>query len=195
MALDQSNILLAARGYVYIAPEGTAAPSPEEVPDFRDGATGLSDWENLGHTSRDELPEFGFEGGDTENLGTWQSSVVREVVTEAPVDYVTFNLHQFDQQALELYYGVSSGGSQQGVFAVNDASTTTTTRALLIVIQDGDNMVAFHSGHASIRREDAMTHAVDELSVIPLRATFLKVGSDPLFSWISPDFPVNELTS
>ena len=194
MALDNSRILVAAKGYVFIAPEGTVSPLPEELADFR-GGNASGEWENIGHTSRDELPEFGYEGGDTETLGTWQSSVVREVVTEAPADYVTFNLQQFDQSALELYYGVASGGSTQGVFEVMDASTSATVRSLLIVIEDGLNQIAFHSGHASIRREDAMTHAVDELSTLPLRATFLKSGTDALFSWISPDFPVNELAS
>lgn len=186
MAQNDEAVFTAARGYILTAPVGTAAPTPTDISDFA-SAKDLSifaDYETVGHTAREELPVFGFEGGETETKGTWQNASFKQVVTEVPSDYVTFNLHQFDDTALGFYYGVD-GGTTQGVFAVQDAPTTTVDRALLIVILDGDNAVAFHASKAGIKREESIELAVDEFAYLPLRATFLKNDTDPLFSWIS----------
>ncbi|ASU78492.1 hypothetical protein CDG81_09605 [Actinopolyspora erythraea] len=192
MALDDNAVLLAARGDIYTAPSGTAAPTPTVIGSYTDGSGLAADWVNIGHTSREELPAFGYEGGDTETLGTWQASALRETITDPAVDYVTFNLHQFDENALSLYYGVTDYGSTAGSFDVQDSSVSTIKKALLIVMVDGDVNVAFYSPNASFRREDSIELAVDSLASLPLRATFLKMSGNPLFSWISEDIPVND---
>jgi hypothetical protein len=148
-------------------------------------------WSMLGHTSREDLPEFGFDGGDTETRGTWQNSAVKQVITNTTVDSVTFKLHQFDEQGLELYYGSANASSTPGEFSVGDAATAGVEKALLIVIVDGDAKIAFHAQRSSILRDDSVSIAVDEFSSLPLKATFLKNGTANLFSWISEDVPVN----
>ena len=184
MALNNDAVLTAAKGYIFTAPVGTVAPTPAEVDAFTDGST-LAGWDNLGHTARDELPEFGFDGGDTETRGTWQAEALREVTTEAAVDYVTFNAHQFDPDVLELYYGAENTSSDPNVFGVRSPNSKSQERALLIVIVDGDHKVAFYAPRVSIRREEAITLAVDEFAVLPLRATFLTPESGDLFQWIT----------
>jgi hypothetical protein len=191
MPINPNAVILPAKGYIYTAPVGTAAPTPAAIDSF-DPTTGLSGWDNLGHTARDELPVFGFDGGDTEVLGTWQNASFREVVTEVATDYVTFNAHQFDEDTLGLYYGVTDPGSTDGVFAVSEVSVTPVERALLIVITDGSTHIAMHATRVSIRREDSIELAVDEFAYLPLRATFLKNDTDPILSWISLDTGVNE---
>jgi hypothetical protein len=190
MAINDNAVVLPAKGYIYVAPTGTAAPTPTEVNNF-DPTTGISGWTNIGHTARDELPVFGFDGGDTEVKGTWQNASLREVITEVATDYVTFNLHQFDEQALMLYYSVTDPGSTVGVFEVDEPATTPLERALLIVIVDGTTHLALHATKTSVRREDSIELAVDEFAFMPVRATFLKNGTDPLFVWISTDTGVN----
>ncbi|MBN3565056.1 phage tail tube protein, partial [Aliamphritea spongicola] len=93
----------------------------------------------------DELPTFGFDGGDTEVQGTWSNATFREVVTEAPADYVTFNALQFDEQVLGLYYGVEDTTPGDEIFEVQNAPISTVPRALLVVIVDGPRRVAFHA--------------------------------------------------
>lgn len=148
-------------------------------------------WTNLGHTSREDLPEFGFDGGDSEVKGTWQNSAVKTVLTDVVVDSVVFQLHQFDETALEIYYGQSNSSVTTGQFSVSDAATAPIERALLIVIVDGDAIIANHAHKVSLLRDDAVSIAVDEFSALPIKATFLKNGTSPLFSWISLDIPVN----
>jgi hypothetical protein len=38
-----------------------------------------NNWRSIGHTSRGDLPELGYDGGDTEVRGTWQNESLREV--------------------------------------------------------------------------------------------------------------------
>lgn len=186
MALNANAVVTAAVGYIYSAPVGTAAPTVAQIDSFNP-ATGIVGWDNLGHTSRDELPVFGYEGGETETRGSWQAAVLKEVVTEPASDYVTFNLLQFDETALGLYYGSANASSTAGVFAVSGTATSgVTEKAILIVIVDGTNKVGFHAEKASIRREDSIELAVDEFAYMPLRATLvLNDGATVLFSWIS----------
>lgn len=190
MAENDVAVITPARGYILLAPVGTARPTPGAIDSF-DPDTGLVGWESLGHTARDELPVFGFDGGDTEVKGTWQNASFREVVTEVSSDYVTFNAHQFDETVLGLYYSTASGGTTEGVFEVMSAPTTPTESALLIVIIDGDTHIAMWAPKVSIRREDAMELAVDEFAYMPLRATFLKYLTQPILAWISTDTGVN----
>lgn len=143
-----------------------------------------SAWSNVGHTSRGDLPEFGFEGGDTEVKGTWQNESLREVVTDPIADYLTLMLHQFDTESFELYYG-KNASTTPGVFGVAGGTPAPVEYALLIVIVDGDRKVAFYSPKASVRRDDSISLAVDEFAALPVRATFLKHGSSNKFEWIA----------
>jgi hypothetical protein len=146
-------------------------------------ATGTG-WSNVGHTSRGDLPEFGFEGGDTEVKGTWQNESLREVVTDPIADFLTLMLHQFDTESFELYYGANASKTA-GVFGVAGGTPAPLEKALLIVIVDGTRKVAFYSPKASIRRDDSISLAVDEFAALPVRATFLKHANANKFEWVA----------
>src|SRR5690606_15080729 len=132
MSLDNNAVLTAAKGHIFTAPVGTPAPTPAEVAAFTDGADPTV-WDNLGHTAREDVPEFGFDGDDTEPRGTWQAEALRTVVTDPAVDYVTFTAHQFDDQVFEFYYNSENQSDEEGVFAVTSINSADQERALLIV--------------------------------------------------------------
>lgn len=194
MALNDAAVITPAVGHIYVAPDLTVNPTPAEIDTF-DPDAGFSGWNDVGHTSRDELPEFGFEGGDTEVRGTWQVENLKTVVTESPVDSVVFRLHQFDEEGLNLYYGITNASTVAGEFVVQNTPTSATRRALLIVIQDGETSIAFYCPRAEIRREEAIGMEVDGFMTLPLRATFLKASGEPLYKWIGLDTGVNESES
>jgi hypothetical protein len=189
MAINDDAVFTASRGYIFTAPINTVAPAVTAIDTF-DPDTGISGWDSVGHTSIDDLPEFGFDGGDSEVRGTWQNSALREVVTKAVSDFVTFELHQFDENALTLYYGETSPGTVEGVFSVNSGTNAPVERALLMVVVDGGTAIGFHAGRASFKRDDSVSLSTDSFAFLPVRATFLK-GTGPLFSWISSDTGVN----
>lgn len=190
MALNDNAVITPATGYIYIAPVDTASPTPADIEAF-DPATGLTGWTQLGHTSRDDLPVFGFDGGDTETRGTWQNASLKRVTTEVAQDYVTFNALQFDEQVFTFYYGETSPGTVVGKFDVNNPSTSGIDTALCIVIVDGEATVGFHASKVTMGREDSIELAVDEFAAVPLRASILKSGTNPMFSWLSYDTGVN----
>jgi hypothetical protein len=183
MALTDSAVFTAAKGYIYTGVVDATAPTTDNIYDFVDQSTTVTGFTLIGHTSRDDLPEFGFDGGDTEARGTWQNEALRTVVTEAAVDYVTFNLVQFDATTLELYYGQENTQSN-GAYGLASSPGGATEASFLIIIVDGPRKIAFWAPKVEIRREDAATLAVDEFSALPMRATFLKSGSLDLFRWI-----------
>lgn len=189
MALNDNAVLTAAIGYVYTAAVGTAAPSAASLASINletpSGWTPAT-WNLLGHTSRNDMPEFGFDGGDSEIKGTWQRKKLREVTTEEPVDYLTIFLNQFDEEALELYYGTNAVATA-GLFAVAGAGNTAVEKALFVVIEDGTFRLGFHASKASIKRDDAIQLPVDDLASLPVKATFLQHSSNPLFTWINED--------
>lgn len=148
--------------------------------------TAPNGWKNLGHTSRGDMPEFGFDGGDAEVRGTWQNAALREVVTEQAADYLTLFLHQFDTDSFSLYYGTNASATP-GVFGVAGGTAQPNERAFLVIIVDGDVRVGFYAPKASVRRDDAIQMPVDEFASLPIRATFLKHGANNLFEWISQD--------
>lgn len=190
MAQNDSATLTAARGYIYVGAVGATMPTPAEIDSFTPGGT-FTGFTTLGHTSRDDLPEFGFDGGDTETRGSWQNEALRQVTTEASVDYVTFTALQVDEPTLELYYGQANASATAGVFGVASAPTGGVEKSLLIVIQDGGTNVGFYANKASITREGALATTIDNFATLPMRATFLKNGNADLFDWISLDTGVN----
>jgi hypothetical protein len=190
MAQNDDAVFTASRGFIFTAPINTAAPTPADIDAFDPESPALTGFTDIGHTSDDDLPEFGFDGGDTEVRGSWQNQALREVVTEALADYMTFNLLQFDKEGLSLYYGVTDPGATDGVFEVGSNNNPPIERALVVVIVDGNTKIAFHAGRTGIRREDAIQLDPEGFAALPLRATFLK-GTGPLFSWISNDTEVN----
>ena len=190
MALNDNSVITPAVGYIYTAAVDTASPTPAEIEAF-DPDTGFVGWTQVGHTSRDDLPVFGFDGGDSEVKGTWQNASFRRVTTEVAQDFVTFNALQLDETILTYYTGETSPGSTVGKFSVSNAATSGVDVALLIVIVDGSATVGFHAHKVTMSREDSIELAVDEFAAVPLRATILKSGSNPIYSWLSYDTGVN----
>ncbi|GAB3912697.1 hypothetical protein ACFQ1S_06445 [Kibdelosporangium lantanae] len=190
MTMNDNAVVTASRGFIFTATAGTAPPTPSVIDTFKPDTT-LTGWTSVGHTSDEDLPEFGFDGGDTETKGTWANRALRTVETEAPVDYVQFSLQQFDSHALEMYYGVQNSSTDPGVFAVRRTAAKLPDQALLIVVVDGPTSIAFYAPRTTIRRQDAIALATDEFGNLPVRATILDDGTGDLLRWISLDTGIN----
>ena len=189
MAQNDDAVLVAALGYVYTAPPGTPAPTPAALDDINlldtsTWGTGLTAWKSVGHTSRDKLPEFGFDGGDPEVKGSWQKKKLREITKDDPIDSLMVTLHQFDKEALGLYYGPNQS-TTPGVFGYKNQ--TTNERAGLVIIADDDVRIGHHFSKASVRRDDAIDLPIDDLAALPIKFTYLDFEDELLFSWISED--------
>lgn len=149
-------------------------------------AVPVNGWINVGHTSRDDMPEFGFDGGDTEIKGTWQKKRLREVQTGDPLaDSVGLHLSQWDRNTLRLYFGEDTAATA-GVYGVSGDFAAVEV-AILILIIDDDVRLGFYASKASVKRDDSIGLPVDDLSSLPVKATFLNLGARRLYDWISDD--------
>lgn len=186
MSFNDDAVFTAATGYVFTGPVGTEAPTPEELTTIDPETYGVdAGWVPLGHTSEEDLPEFGFEGGEKETRGTWQKKNFREVSTDTPVDYLLLRPQQFDSATLALYYG-QNVATEPGVFGVDSSDSAAVERALLLLLIDGDARIGFTAPKASIRRDESIALATDSFGTLPLRATFMKETGKRLFDWILP---------
>jgi hypothetical protein len=146
--------------------------------------TAPNGWIQVGHTSREKMPEFGFDGGKQTLKGTWQKKSLREVQTGDPVaDSVKLTLEQFDRTSLELYYGADAAGTP-GVFGV-DGNFTPVEKSFLTVLVDGDDAIGFYAAKASIQRDAAIALPIDDFAGFPIIATFLDYRNLRLYDWIS----------
>lgn len=188
MTQNDEAVLTAAVGYVYVAATGTAAPSPAllKTINLKDPSTwtGVTGWTSVGHTSRGTLPEFGFDGDTTEVKGSWQKKKLREITTEDPIDHLSVTLHQFDEEALGLYYGPNASITP-GVFGVKPGQLN--EMAGLVIIEDGDLRLGHHFAKSNVKRDDAIDLPIDDLAALPVKFTYLDYNDELLFSWINED--------
>lgn len=148
--------------------------------------TAPNGWINIGHTSRSDLPEWGFEGGKTKLKGSWQKKRLREVEDGEPVeDSVTLSLVQWDEVAMELYFGADAS-DVEGVYGVS-GDFHPVEKGFLVILVDGDARVGFYATKASIQRDAAIKLPLDDLASLPIKATFLNYGSRRLYDWISAE--------
>lgn len=144
-------------------------------------------WSSTGHTSRDDMPEFGFDGGDTKVKGTWQNESLREVPDGDPAsDFVTVMLQQLDLNAFSLYYG-ENASTEPGIFGVDGGTPPVNEHAFLVIIRDGTTNIGFYAPKASVKRDDSIQLPVDDFASLPIRATFLKLPGRRKYDWISLD--------
>lgn len=146
-----------------------------------------SGWTMLGHTSREDMPEFGYKGGEYILKGTWQRQRLRLVRDkEIPADSVTLNLEQWDQDTLEYYFGADAAPEEDGIFGV-DGYFVPVEAAFLVIFIDGDVQVGFYASKAAITRTAAIKLPIDDFIALPIKATFLNMGARRLYDWISQD--------
>lgn len=184
MAYVDEAVFTAATGYIYTAAVGTEVPDLTNF-DPETFEAQNTDWETVGYTSEEELPEFGYEGGESTPKGSWQRKNMRQITTETPVDYVTFKLHQWTKESLEMYYGPNAS-VKPGRFGIDRAGETV-QKALLIVLVDGTAVVGFTSAKNSIGRDESIGLATDDFATLPVRATMEKHPGHRLFEWILPE--------
>lgn len=172
MALDDASVYIPGQGAVYFAPPGTPVPASLTAP--------ASPWDNIGHTSVEDNFTITLDGGDTEVLGTWQNTALRER-RDPQVYALTFHLLQVSNEVLALYFG---GGDQSGtgVFKVSPTFTPQ-ERALFVRIIDGSNEAALYVPKVSIGPDDDVEADIENFLSFPVRCTALGVSGGNLMEW------------
>lgn len=171
MALNDAATLVVGSGNYLTAPTGTAMPDDLLVP--------VSPWQNVGHTSLEDVFGITSEGGEATTIGTLQNKSLRTKYS-ARTETMTFTLQQFDTAALRLYFGANAPILPDGSVGV-PADPQPTEASFLAIFVDGENHFAFYAPKAEVYRNDDMAIGdTESLAGLPLGVKPMAYGSN---SW------------
>lgn len=144
MARIDEAVFKPTTGHYYIGPVGTAFPTTPLIPD--------DPWEEMGHTSIEDLLSISSEGGEATILGTLQSPSMRTSYSPRSETFA-FTLQQLDDASLKLYFGSNMISVTGGLLGVPSAPVAT-QNAFTVIFEDGENYFGFYAPKAEILRGD-----------------------------------------
>jgi len=169
MAIKDSATLVIGSGNYFLAPVGTAAPA--------DLTTIPVTWDNIGHTSIEDIMTWASDGGEATVLGTLQNAALRTSYSKRTESF-TIQLQQFDEDSLKLYFGSNSSVDTDGWLAV-PGSPAPTLQAFLAVYVDGENIFAVWAPKAEILRGDDIDLSdTTSLASLPISVTPVQYGTN-----------------
>lgn len=168
MPIDADEVLVAAKGNIYVAPVGTALPTTEV-------ATLNGAFIDLGYTSEDGV-SLNF-GQTTQDIGAWQSaSAVRRIRTGTTMA-ITFNLLQFNRLSTSLAFG---GGTWSNAAAASwrydppDEDDAIVEYAFVLDIQDGTKKTRYVLERSTVSEDVNVTLVRTNAAVLPITMKALK---------------------
>lgn len=169
MAINDDAVVKIATAHFYTAPTGTAAPVGGVVPES-------GDWEEVGHTTLEDILSMASEGGEKTVLGTLQNRNLRTSYSAKSTAF-NFSVHQFDEEGLKLFYGENSIVDEDGRIGPADTPQPTET-AFYVLIEDGDRYFDFYCEKSEILGAEDMSLAdTESLASLPLAVTPLSAAA------------------
>ncbi|MFD9813984.1 hypothetical protein [Streptomyces sp. NPDC059080] len=165
--MNDDATIVAGRGYIYFAPPNT--PKPSQILDPLNPGP---EWATIGHTSRDDLPEFGRDGDDPEAIGSWQNAKLRQTTPDITYS-VTINAIQASADVYRLYFGAGPELVQPDGSVRIPATPVPQIQALLVILVDGTRFVPLWHPRVSLLGSDSIEMATDDFVVFPITGTFL----------------------
>ena len=167
MPLDDNAPIVAGGGYIFVAEPDT--PKPRRITDPLNPGP---EWTNIGHTSREDLPEFGRDGDDPETMGSWQNAKLRQTTPDITYS-VTFQALQASADVYRFYFGADESHVQPDGSVRIPTTPVPQIKALLVILVDGRKFVPLWHPRASLLGSDAVEMATDDFVIFPITATFL----------------------
>ncbi|MDH6462057.1 hypothetical protein M2302_002232 [Micromonospora sp. A200] len=183
MAVNDNATLVIGSGNYLTAPVGTAIPADLLAP--------TTPWDNVGHTSLEEILSISSEGGEATTIGTLQNKSLRTKYS-ARTETIAITLQQFDEKGLKLYYGSNAEVLPDGMVGV-PSDPEPTEAAFLAIFVDGENHFAIYAPRAEIYRADDLSLAdTESLAGLPIGVKPLAHGTNKWTYAITPLGTVEE---
>jgi hypothetical protein len=177
MAINDDATLVIGAGNYFTAPVDTPLPTDLTAPD--------AVWENVGHTSLEDIFSISSDGGEATVIGTLQNKSLRTSYSTR-TETMTFTLQQFDEDSLRLYYGANATIGANGELQV-PANPKPTVAAFLVVFIDGDHVFAFYAPKAEIYRADDLSISdTESLAGLPIGVKPLVSGTNAYTYAVTP---------
>lgn len=169
MAINDNATLVVKTGRFYVNEVGTAAPTALDKTSLLGEG-----WEEMGHTSLEDILSWATEGGETTTLGSLQSPSLRQT-TSARTESFTTTLLQWDEKTLPFYFGDNMAlipGSE--IFMGVKSAPAPVKKAFLVVFEDGENQFPVYAPAASITRgDDLAIDSTEDLAGLPIQISLL----------------------
>lgn len=170
MAEINEAVLYVQEGFFYTADVDTEFPTDLANP----GAA----YTTAGNTSIEDLFGMDSEGGEETILGTLQNKRLKQV-RQAIIDSFNFNLAQWDEASLKLYFGSNSAALSTDAeppvatkWIGVPKNPVATERCFLATFTDGVNWLGFWVPRASLFRGDAFSiDNTESFSLLPIKVT------------------------
>lgn len=144
--LANNATLVVNSGNYFLAPAGTKPPTDLLAPD--------SPWENMGHTSIEDILSLTSEGGEATVLGTLQAPNLRNSYSKR-TETMRVVLQQFDASGLRLFFGQNMAAiADDPRFMGVPATPQPTKAAFMAVYVDGANVFALYAPSVEVLRGD-----------------------------------------
>lgn len=177
MAIKDDAVLVIGAGNYFTADADTPLPTDLLAP--------IAPWENVGHTSLEDIFSISSEGGEATVLGTLQNKALRTTYSTR-TETMTFTVQQFDEASLRLYYGANATLGASGELQV-PTNPVPTVAAFLVVFVDGENVFAFYAPKAEIYRADDLSISdTESLAGLPLGVKPLVSGANTWTYAVTP---------
>lgn len=191
MALKVANnaLTVASNGGIFLAPLNTKLdPAHVNIANFgqaiNDASRVPAGWDILANTSRENLPSFDIDAGDTTTLGSWGNSVIRNVYATSTVTLETHPMQQDKESIARITNGwvvAELGG------AVLPSGSWEFETAIVVAIVDNGYASGYYIPATDTTLTDLPKLKTDAFSELTLKST-LK-SADP--SVIPPKNGIN----
>lgn len=178
MALANNATLIVNHGNYFLAPVGTKPPTDLLNP--------TSPWENMGHTSLEDILALTSDGGEATTLGTLQAPQLRTSYSSR-TETIRIVLQQFDAASLRLFFGSNMAATADDArFHGVPATPTPTKAAFMAVYVDGANVFALWAPSVEVMRgDDFEISDTESLVGLPLdvKPMYYVPASGPANTW------------
>lgn len=168
MSVDVTKKFIPGHGTLFIAPPGTAIGATP-LASFTLTGPGPTGWENLGHTSKDNLFAFSRDGGDKTVLDSYMADGI-STVYDSVQWALGVNPIQIDKNALDLAFG--GNFDVDGGYIV-PASNVGLNKALVLLLTDGTANMLFYIPNTNVAIGDAPSLDAAKFLELPLSASIL----------------------
>lgn len=180
-------------GTVFLAPPNTALP-PEGVTAFTRETESVGDWENFGHTSRDNTISLSVEGGDATTKGSWLRSALITQYADVTWSAAGSSIQTDKKTVQRIFNGWDTANGKGTVIGQGKKAREL---AMLILADDDTGKLAFYEPKVAFTFGDAPSFDVENFFELPFAATFLAPaagvlppgpdGRAGLFEFYGPD--------
>lgn len=181
MSVNASELVVPGHATLFHAPPNTPAPTDplNATTGFTlAGATVPAGWENMGHTSKQNVVSFTREGGDTTSLDTMLADAVRIVQTQGVRWGLRVGALQVGMDNLDLAFDGEFDATKSRY--VVPSTPGSNGRALFLFLQDNTAAMGFYIPNTEVTLGDVPSIDPGQFFELPLAAAFLTADAAAL---------------